>query len=87
MLALVPGVLGGCAFNHGGSTNTQPQQFTTQTTPAAPSVAMVAAFVLIPVVVIGAILAVACRSASATARTGRWVATPTQRGKNVAANG
>lgn len=75
LLAVAPAVLAGCGPGH--DQNGTPPTFTTQTAPAGPSPVAVAAFVLIPVAVIGGALAIARRGIAPTA-TGRWVATPTQ---------
>ena len=75
LLALVPGVLGECGFGH--EENGPSSTFSTQTAPVPPSPVAVAAFVMIPVAVIGGALAIA-RRGLAPAVTGQWVATPTQ---------
>ena len=75
LLAFVPGVLGECGFGHEESG--PPATFSAQTAPAPPSPVAVAAFVTIPVAVIGGALAIA-RRGFAPAVTGQWVATPTQ---------
>ena len=75
LLAFVPGVLAGCGFGH--EENGPPATFNAQTAPTPPSPVAVAAFVMIPVAVIGGALAIA-RRGLIPAVTGQWVATPTQ---------
>jgi len=79
MMALAPGVLGCRVWNVGSddkNTNGQ-SQFSALSAPGAPPAAAVAAAVLIPIGVVGAVLALAFGT-RARPTTGRWVASGAQ---------